>query len=115
MIPYASTTSPMKGEEQVELISILALASWNTPSDRLRLANRIIHAGFARRAPKKVTRLQLWSYAIEAILVAYCAAVVFGTGEFFVFGALCALAVGNLLTFIGALVINHGIKSGFRP
>jgi len=113
MIPYVPETTPMTGEDQEALIGILQYeAIWNTPSDRLRLANRIIRAGFRRRVPQKVSRTQLWSYAIETILLAYCAALVFDTGEFFVYGALCALTIGSLLTFIGGLTINHGIKTG---
>jgi hypothetical protein len=112
MIPYVPETTPMTGEEQEALIRIFEEAHWYTPTHRLRLANDIIRAGFRRRVPKKVSRFQLWSYAIETILVAYCAAVVFGTGEFFVYGALCSLTLGTLLTFIDALIINHGIKTG---
>lgn len=112
MIPYLPTTKPMKGEEQEALMGILNRTVWNTPSDRLRVANQIIAAGFARTVPQKVSKTQLWSYAIETILLAYCAMVVFETGRMFVFGALCAAAAGSLFTYAGALLINNGIKKG---
>lgn len=115
MTPYVPTTQPMKGEEQEALIEIFEQAHWYTPTHRLRLANEILAAGFHRTVPQKVTRTQLWSYAIETVILTYCAIVVFAPGLMFVFGMLCAAAAGSALSFVGGLIINHGIEKGFRP
>ena len=112
MIPYRPETKPMTGEEQETLMGILAFQGWGTYADRLSTANTILAEGFARRIPAKVTRLQLWSYFMEAVLLAYCTGVVYGTGRWFVYGALVALTLGSLLTWIGGLIINHGIDKG---
>jgi len=117
MIPYQPTTTPMTGEEQEALVDILeAEAIWNTRSDRLRIANSIIRAGFRRTVPCKVTGLQLWSYFIETVLLAFCAAAVSPIpGLGFAYGALVALTIGSALTFLSGLIINARIKKGFRP
>lgn len=115
MFPYIPTTKPMKGEEQEALVAIFEDSHWYTPTHRLRLANDIIAAGFSRRLPQKVSKGQIWSYFFETIALAYCAVVVFDTGRMFVYGLLCALALGSLLTFIGALVINAGIDKESKP
>ena len=112
MIPYISTTKPMTGEEQELLSRILERGNWNTPGDRLRLANAIIRAGFHRTVPRKVTKVQLWSYAIETALLLVCAVLLADTDQLFVWGVLTALTFGSAATFGGALVINHGIKKG---
>ena len=112
--PYIPTTQPMKGEEQETLIGILSMASWNTPGDRLRIANTILRAGFHRSIPRKVTKAQLWTYLIEAVLLAICAHAVYGTGQPFTWGILVALTTGSALTFIAGLIINAGIQKGFR-
>jgi len=114
MIPYIPTEQPMTGEEQEALVSIFEQAHWYTPSHRLRLANDIIKAGFRRTRPRKVTKLQLWSYASETILLVLASLALFGHDEPFLFGGLTALAFGTFLTFIGGLVINHEIKTGAR-
>lgn len=114
--PYLPTTSPMTGEEQNALMDILeSEAIWNTRGDRLRIANSILAEGFRRTLPRKVTKAQLWTYLIEAVLLGICAHAVYGTGQPFIGGALCALTAGSALTFIFALIINAGIKNGFRP
>ena len=113
MIPYQPDTKPMTGEEQKALMDILAFQEWGTYGDRLRTANTIIAEGFARRTPRKLTRLQLWSYFIETVLLIVCAVMVHGVpGLGFVYGALMALSIGSLLTWVSGLIINAGIDKG---
>lgn len=113
MTPYRATRKPMKGEEQEALIDILDAALWYTPQMRLRVANLIIDAGFARRVPNKVTRLQLWSFFIETVLLVVCAVMVQGVpGLGFVYGATVSLALGGALTWVSGLIINAGIEKG---
>jgi hypothetical protein len=110
----------MKGEEQEAIVGILEerevrMASrGTTPLTKLAVANLILDAGFHRTLPRKVSKGQLWTYAIETTLLAMCASMVFGHGLPFVYGALCALMVASAATFGGALVINHNIKNGAR-
>lgn len=115
MIPYIPETRPMTGEDQEALTAIFREYGWYSPGHHLNLANRIIKAGFARRVPKKVTRVQLWSYAIETILLAVCALMVADTGQGFVYGALVALMLGSGATYFGGILINQAIKKGARP
>ena len=112
--PYLPTTQPMRGEEQNALMDILGFQGWGSREDRLRTANTILAEGFARTLPRKVTKAQLWTYFIEAVLLGICAHVVHGTGEMFVYGILVALTAGSAITFTCGLIINHAIKIGFR-
>ena len=114
MIPYRPETSPMRGDEQETLAGILEDNNATSPYSRLRAANAILNAGFARRVPVRVTRLQLWRYFMESVLLAYCTGVVYGTGRMFVYGALMALTIGALLTWIGGLIINASIDKEAR-
>lgn len=113
MIPYQPENKPMRGEEQETLMDILAFQEWGTYGDRLRTANTIIAEGFARRTPRKLTRLQLWSYFIETVLLSVCAVMVHDVpGLGFVYGATVALALGGALTWVSGLIINAGIDKG---
>ena len=111
--PYLPYTTPTTGEDQDALIDILCLAVWNTPSDRLRLANQIIKAGFRRRTVQKVTKAQLWTYFIETVLLALCVYTIGFTEHPFIYGILCALTGGSAASFGGGLVINHAVKKGY--
>jgi hypothetical protein len=114
VIPYQPDTQFMRGEEQEALVAIFNEAYTYTPGVRLNLANRIIAAGFHRTAPRKVTRTQLWSYFLETVLLGICAHTVFGAGLMLVYGALVALTLGSLLTWVGGLIINAGIDKEAR-
>lgn len=112
-IPYRPDTTPMHGEEQEALMDILSFQGWGTYGDRLRTANTIIAEGFARRVPRKVTRLQLWSFFIETVLLIVCACIVREVpGLGFVYGVLVVLAIGGALTWVSGLIINAGIDKG---
>jgi len=112
--PYLSQGRTTRYEDRCDLEDIVNFFPVPTMHQRRQLVTLILDAGFTRPRTARVTRLQLWSYFIETVLLLACAMLVADTGQPFVWGALTALTVGSTLTFLGGLVINHGIKKGFR-
>lgn len=84
--------------------------SLTTPANRALIVTSLVAAGFAKKRPRKVSKLQLWSYGIETALLALAT---FNTSTHdhpFIYGALVALTFGSLTTFLGGFIINHQIK-----
>lgn len=110
MIPYVPTTTTGYIKDRQDLWEIVTMKQLASPKDEELLVERIISAGFTRPAPRKVSRLQLWSYGLETAALIYIASVGHGLSAF-PWGLLVGLASGSALTFIGGLVINHGINT----
>ena len=111
--PYIPAGRTTRYEDRCDLMDILGFFPIPTLHQASQLSTLILDAGFTRPRVARVTKAQLWSYFIETILLAFCAAQVSAIqGLGFTFGALVALAAGTALTFICALIINARIQKG---